>query len=416
ESIKKLIEASFPLLHKTGPFIVTSAEEILQAILLHYHGITKKDLDEYQNRPRNIISTGIMMHVPKTSKIHGKGGDPCVAFLKDFAVAKTAFKALADCALLKAWEFTMASFSEVKLDFARFNLYASLGINYDDRGGIGERLYSIISRKIDDANAYLKERQDEYDQIADHTRYVEQRMRTASTEKEIEWIKVEYQSRKTELYHIEELRRIAYEKASKVGKLHNFLINEYDKKFRDYFQEVYDPEIHDFASGPFDDSPAGFRLLYKHGRSNPSLWTRIFTLSEFVESLVSFFTATEQEMQSADEIKGVESEFSMCVTELVNHVRSNDFLESAFWRIAKAYNAPLVAKPLENLDKIEKKPWVYTSGGSMSILVSSYFGREEKPTEVARWVESETELLAFFLDTLKQIPKPVTNNFVGNCN
>ena len=107
---------------------------------------------------------------------------------------------------------------------------------------------------------------------------------------------MEYRSRQTELYNIEQLKQNAYDKASKIAALNEFLITEYDKKFRDYFQEVYDAEIHDISSNPFDDSPAGFRLIFKHGRSNPSMWTRISSVQEFVEALVSFFTITEQEL------------------------------------------------------------------------------------------------------------------------
>jgi len=37
-------------------------------------------------------------------------------------------------------------------------------------------------------------------------------------------------------------------------------------------------------------------------------------------------------------------------------------------------------------------------------LVSAYYRREQKPTEVSKWVESPIELLVFFVDSIKQIP------------
>jgi len=412
--LAKLIKGASPHFEKRDGLFYTTAEEVLEAVLLHHHGITKKAVTEYLNRPQSMMMTGLMMHVPKTGASIGKKTDQVDAFLKDFETGKTAFKIIGDSALLKAWEFTVASFSEAKLSFARYNLYASLGVNADDAGGIGECLYKFISLKIEQANLGLKEMEAEYDQVLGLVRYTEQRIRTASTEKEIEWLKVEYQSRQSELYSIETRKRAAFERASKVGQLYDFLISQYDEKFPNYFQEVYDPDIHDFAVGPYDDSPAGFRLLYKHGRSNPAQWTRIHTLSEFTESLVSFFTLTEQEISSAPEIKGVESDCSQAITQLVTHVRSDAFLESAFWRMARAHNAPLIAKPLQNLDKVEKKPWVYTSGGSMSVLVSSYFRRDEKPTEVSRWVESETELLAFLIDSMRHQPQSTMQLFVDD--
>ena len=404
QKMHKLLQEAIPLLGKKDHIFITNAEELLLAMLLVRNGLTQGQVDDFLSRPKNMIQSGLMLHVPRTSKQLSAKGDACTTYLKEVEIAKTAFKALADNALLKAWEFSLASFSEINLDFARWNLYTSLGVNYDDPGGIGECLYSIISRKVEQANANLKELQEEYEQILAQCQYLEARARSASTEKEINWLKVEYQSRQTELYHIDQVRMTAHEKASKIANLYDFLMREYDKKFVDYFQEVYDADIHEISTGPFDDSPAGFRLLYKHGRSNPSLWTYIRTFSDYIESLVSFFTVTEQEFATAPPLKGIESELGHIVTQIVGHVRSDQFMESALWRMAKAHGSRLIAKPLENLDKVEKKPWVYTSGGSMSTLVSAYFRREEKPFEVSRWVENETELLAFIIDTVKQLP------------
>jgi len=399
--LKERLQESIVLLEKPGHFIFTNAEELIRVLLLHRYKITHKEVDEYINRPKTMMQSSFIAHVPTAATVKGRKKDSIPSFLKDVEMAKRAFKMLADNALLKSWEFTLASFSEVNLDFARWNLYSSLGINFDDAGGIGHCLYELLSRYIEEANNTLKEYDLDYEQIAAQMRYLEGRSRSASTEKEISWLKMEYQSRQTELYHIEQLRSMAHEKATKISRLHQVLVDEYDRLFPTYFQEVYDAEIHDIAQGPYDDSPAGFRLIFKHGRANPSLWTKVTSLSEYIEALVSFFTITEIEIREKEEIRGIESEFTHIITQLVGHVRSDQFIETSFYRMAKAHKAYCPEKPLENLDKVEKKPWVYTSGGSMRTLVSSYFCREEKPTEVSRWVENETELLAFFIDTMR---------------
>jgi hypothetical protein len=399
-----------------GHIIVTNAEELLRKLLLLHYDLTEKRVEEYLNRPKNMMQSDMMLYVSRAGTVGRAKEDLLPIFLKNIEVAKNAFRMLADNALLKSWEFTLASFSEINLNFTRWNLYASLGVNFDDPGGIGECIYKILSIKVEQANNTLKELQTEYEEVWSQCEYLMRRAQTASTEKEITWLKMEYQSRQTELYHIDKLRQMAHEKAVKIAGLYEFLMGEYDRLFFDFFQEVYDADIHDVAAGPFDDCPAGFRLLYKHGRSNPSLWTRINSLPEFIEALVSFFTITESELRTSSEIKGIENEFGLITTQIIGHVRSDEFMESAFYRMARAHNVAPVAHPLENLDKIEKKPWVYTSGGSMSTLVSSYFRREEKPTEVARWVENETELLAFFIDTVKQLPAQVQDLYAKECN
>lgn len=399
-----------------GRIIVTSAEELIRKVLLVEYGLSERQVQEFLDRPKGMMQSGIMIHMPSTDHSERVKVNLLPLFIKNFEIAKTAFRTLADNALLKAWEFTLASFSEINLNFTRWNLYASLGINYDDPGGIGQCLYKILSHKLEQANAVLREHQLEYEQVWAQLQYLQARSQQATTEKEITWMKMEYQSRQTELYHIDKMRQMAQEKAAKIAGLHEFLINQYDRLFFDFFQEVYDADLHDVAAGPFDDCPAGFRLLFKHGRANPSLWTRIHSLPEFIEALVTFFTITEAELQTSNEIKGIESEFSLITTQLIGHVRSDEFIESSFYRMAKAHNVAPIARPLENLDKIEKKPWVYTSGGSMSTLVSAYFRREEKPTETERWVENETELLAFFIDTVKQLPSQVADLYLKDCN
>jgi hypothetical protein len=165
--------------------------------------------------------------------------------------------------------------------------------------------------------------------------------------------------------------------------------------------------------GPYDDSPAGFNLVYKHGRSNTSQWTHIRGPEEFIEALAAFFTSTENEVSTLLDLKEMEQELSEIITAIILNIRTKEFLESAFYRMARAHQTHVIKNPLEHLDKIEKKPWAYTSGGNMGTLVSCYFKREQKPTEVDRWVETPTELLVFLIDTVKQLPPKIADEFVS---
>ncbi len=385
-----------------GGWMLTNVEEILKLLLLRHLQLSEKELRDFESRPKAMLQTALVVAAPEA-----KGGRAAVdkLFARFFSMwedGKRMFKAEADCALLKSWEFTIASFAEVKFDLARWNFYSSLGVNWDDVGGIGNVLYEIAKKRVDETNLELEQNKEKYDAISLEIDYLGRRLQQASSEGEAQWMKMEYQSRQVEQYHLKELCDMAAEKANKVSHIHQFLIDQYDALMKEYFQEIYDADLHDIQAGPFDDAPAGFRLLYKHGRSNPSLWTKITSLDEYVEALVSFFTITEQELLHAPEVKGIEAEFSSIITRLANHVRSDEFLESALTRTAVAHGVRPIAHPLQNLEHIEKKPWVYTSGGSMNTLVSSYFCLEGQPEIVERWVENETELLAFLIDTTRQ--------------
>lgn len=392
-------------------FCILTSEEIIRIILFQFLGISEKQLKEYENRPKGIIHTQLIMHSP-ASRSAGGIGERCANFLYLFEMAKNAFKSLADNALLKAWEFTLASFSDIKYEFARWNLYASLGLQTNEPGGIGQCIYQTIQHKLDQANRKAQEIQYDYEMVYTQVKTLEARMRHASTEKELQWLRMDYQSRMNEFYFLEEQRNEAQNQATALVNLYDTLYKLYIELFKDYFQEVYDADMQEVTTGPFDDSPAGFRLLYKHGRSNTSQWTRIKNQHEFSEALASFFVSTEPQIAHVLDGKNIEKHLSDVVTAIINHVKTKEFLESALHRMAIAHNAPLIKDPLEHLEYVEKKPWVYTSGGTMNTLVSCYYRIEDKPKEIEKWVESEMELLVFLADTLKQIPFPFIDSFL----
>ena len=397
-----LLEKEYARRLTPGEWTLSTVDDVLKRLILRFVGLSEAELAEYENRPKAMMQTAMVVAAAQSSGARAEKEKLFSRFYTLLATAQKTFIAEADCALLKTWEFTIASFAEVKFDLARWNFYSSLGVNWNDVGGIGQVLYDIAKKKVDETNLELEEYRQRYEAISVETDYLSRRLQSASTEDEIRWMKMEFQTRQAEQYHIKQVWDMMVEKANRVAGLHQFLIDAYDRLMKEYFQEVYDADLHDVQAGPFDDAPAGFRLIYKHGRTNPSLWTKITSLSEYIEALVSFFTMTEQELLHAPEIQGIEAEFSAIITRLATHVRSDEFIVSALNRTAVAHGVAPIADPLRNLDRIEKKPWVFTSGGNMNTLVSSYFGLDGQPEEVGRWVESDSELAAFLIDTARQ--------------
>lgn len=412
QQIEKWIK-SFIQQRRSQYFCILTAEEIIRTVLLQSLGVTEKQLKEYENRSQGSFHAQLLMNTFPAKNLGGIG-QRCANFLYFFDLAKNVFKSLADNALLKAWEFTLASFSDTKYEFARWNLYASLGLQTNEPGGIGRYIYQTIQQKIDLVNKKSQEIQYEYEMVYTQVKTLEARMQHASTEKEIQWLKIDYQSRVNELYFLEERLRESQKRSSTLVDLYDTLYKLYVELFKDYFQEVYDADMHEVTTEPFDDSPAGFRLLYKHGRSNTSQWTRIKNHHEFIDALSSFFVATEPEIAHTLTGKKIEKDLAEVITGLINHIKTKEFLETAFYRMAKAHNTPLVKDPLDHLEKIEKKPWVYTSGGTMNTLVSCYYRLEDKPKEVEKWVENEMELLVYLADTIKQIPLPFIDSYLKN--
>lgn len=392
--------------------ILVNVEILLEKIFLRHYSITEKDVQAYFERPQAMVYSGLLMQTPLAAAKSGGKGASVAHYLSDLETARNHFKSFADNALLKSWEFTLASLCDVKTDFSRWNLYSSLGMEAQEPGGIGSCLYQNIQQKLTQTNAQVASFQGEYEQAYSHIKYLEARLRNASTEKELQWIRAEYQSKINEFRSLEEIRNNLHAKAQAYANLYNVLIEAYLELFPRYFQEVYDPDMHDARETMYDDSPAGFRLLYKHGRANTSLWSKIYTPTEFVQYLTSFFVMTENEIIAHSHVKGLETDVSEIITQVVNHIKTKEFLESAFYRMARMHNMPAIRDPLEHLDQIPKKPWAYVSGGTIDTLLSCYFKREQPPTKVQRWMESPIELLTFLVDVAKQIPYKQMEDFL----
>src|SRR5262249_1338468 len=139
----------------------------------------------------------------------------CSRYNKAYEVARGAFKGLTDNALLKAWEFTLASLSESKADFAKWNLYISLGVDPEDPYGIGQSLYQAIQGMINQINEEIASFQSRYDHLFAQAKYLEGRMGSASTESELGGIRAEYQIRRHELNRTLAERDEVYDKGRK---------------------------------------------------------------------------------------------------------------------------------------------------------------------------------------------------------
>lgn len=298
--------------------------------------------------------------------------------------------------LLKMWEYTLASFSEVKMEFSRWNFYSSLGLNPSEEGGIGQLIYAHLEEKLKYANQKIEEHQNECILMEQQLIATERLLAQASSESSIRRLRAEHQSRAYQLQISVELRDKQHYEAAQYANFLNFLLKEYDALFPEYFQEIYDPELREIERGPYDDSPAGFRLMYKHGRSHSASWSFIHNLDEYTQALVDFFIVAESLLTLRCEWETGRREIVNITTQIVHRVRSDIFMRQALERMARIHHK-------------EAKPWAYISGGTMQTLLKTYYRRESNFTTEARWVESASDLAIFLLDVLKALPPRITN-------
>ncbi|MDP1836439.1 MAG: hypothetical protein Q8K75_11015 [Chlamydiales bacterium] len=412
---KAIVENLIQLWEGDKPYVISDAEQLFRRALLTSLNLTEEDIQDYLHRPKPMMQSNLILQVPRERRNAGTKSERCARFFVEHEIACNAFKALTDNALLRTWEFTLASFAETKANFTKWNLYSSLGLGANEQGGIGNCLYQILQSRLEQVNRDVQRFQEDYEQQYDQIRYLEARIKRATTEQEAKWLNIENQMKRNEFYTIEALRNKAHAKARRYANLFSEIIEQYLELFPNYFQEVYDADLHEVSVGPYDDSPAGFRLLFKHGRTNTAAWTRIYNYVQYVEALASFFTMTEPVLSGSQQFEGFEEDIGHIVTSVVMHVKTTAFIESALYRMAAAQGGRMVKNPLQHLDLIEKKPWAYTSGGNMDTLISCYY-RSDQHTETSRWVENELELAVFLLDTVKKMPPKVSEEYLSDPN
>src|SRR5262249_43266903 len=145
--------------------------------------------------------------------------------------ARTAFNGICDNALLKCWEFTLASFSEVKMEFSRWNLFSSLGLSVEEPGGIGQLVYRMLDEKIKKLNEKIEEYQKQYELAFDQVRATELLLRNVASESDARRLQAEHQSRAYHMRTCLEMRDVAYSKGSNYSNLLSFLVEQYEQKF-----------------------------------------------------------------------------------------------------------------------------------------------------------------------------------------
>jgi hypothetical protein len=369
-------------------------ERLIELVVMDRFQLTQAEIENYEMEKEG----GLFRHLsPKKEAA-------CRTMMEEKAKACSVFKGINDHSLLKAWEFTIASFTDYKIEFFRWNLYASLGLNHNQPGGIGEAIYRHLEEKLRETNTTTQKWHQEYERAHDQARTSESLLRNADSYQTARRLKAEHQARVYHMHSLLDMRNTSESQAYRYSQFFEFLLKEYDAKFQEYFQEIYDPSMEDLELDRFEDSPAGFRLIYKHGRSDPSQWTLIHNAAQYIHSLVSFFSMIESAIIAKCEWETGKKEVALITTVVIQHLKTPPFLESSLRRMAEAHQSTPLPFYTASMEKIEKKPWAYTSGGTPTTLLRSYFCLEKEIAEEVRKAESPTDLALFLLDLMKGLP------------
>lgn len=366
------------LQQKIGEMAPSSVEKLFHALILDLEGLTEEGLQDEEHLARIQMTSLIAKQGGVFYQRPSERATKVAAWKKKVAVASVAFQAFAECALLRSWEYTLASFCDVKTDFARWNLYIGLGIHPDQKDGIGAFLYQAIDEQLQKCNREVEELHQLYEQQIGAARALELMFNNASSDARRNQIKAEFSMQLAEANTTLERRDQMAEKGEALSRFFSSLLEQYDAKFQEHFQELFDPSLLGDEAHLYDDSPAGFRLVFKHGRKDASQWTAIYTGEQYVNSLREFFSLVEPEIVAPPQIE--KDLVSQLITGLIQFIQSSPFLAAALNR---------------SREHGKRSPWDYISGGTMETLLQSYCNRSHPFTESRVTPRSEEELLAF---------------------
>lgn len=361
-----------------------SPEHVFKTLLMDEVGVSQDDIKDEEHLARirmtPLMASQSAVYFQKPSHRQEKVNE----WKKRFEKACTMFRTITDCSLLRSWEYSIASFADLKTEFTRWNLYIALGVHPNEKDGIGEFLYKRINGDLQKCHVDIEKMAREYEDSQGAMQALEVMFQNATNPMQRSQIKSELMTHNLSIESLMRARNALISKADALSGFFSSLLEQYDQKLQEYFQELFDPAMIVEQAEIIDDSAAGFRLVYKHGRRNASLWTPIYDADQYIDCLRDFFSNIENDLLVPDTLD--RDYLTEITTGLVQFIQEKEFLDSSLAR-AKA--------------KGRRSPWDYISGGTLQVLLASYLNRTQPFTEDVLIARSPEELLAF----LKQVKK-----------
>lgn len=308
-------------------------------------------------------------------------------------------RALTICPLAKVWEYTLASMSDIKLDFVHWNSFHALGIDLDHEKGLGTFLKEKMEGRLEHLNSDIEDINHHIHMSEQHLNSIGIRAKNATSESDFMYLKSASNAESARLSGLIAERGALNENASRLSQMLGPLLKGIGTAFTEEFAEVFDPDLNageENLAFISDDRAAGFRLAYKHGRRDPASWTQIKNAEEWRHTLSLFFGGVPAKLGHLEPFDALSPrEFQLMMGWVQHWLGELDFVEAAIARC--------------NSNRKGATPWTSVSGGTVHYLLSVYF---ELPLDDAfrglkeevKKPSSSEELFAFLLESAFSLP------------
>ncbi len=308
--------------------------------------------------------------------------------------------------LMKMWEYTVASFVDGFSRYTKNHLIIALGLEQHEPLGLGRVIYDALQYELDAMNRRLEENAAEINALRDKISMSEKLLQKVDSDDKYRRLKADLEySYQKESFLLHE-REIDQSMAEKITQLYSLLCEQITLHLPLYFVEVYDPSLIEKNQSPFEDGAAGFRLVYKHGRADPSVWSVIDSPLEFKKILTEFFIALEHIVRP--QLEGSSVELLLSVMQKIHTtLGEEEFYKAALTRILHFEERYPSGKKILTI-------WSYLSGGTLHSLLHGYYGLSKPPQEEKFNPENPRELCLNLIEWMKEAPYKVCEEMIQN--
>ncbi len=306
--------------------------------------------------------------------------------------------------LLKCFEYTIASMTEFNLDSHAGTLYVSLGVDPSVETGLGKQIYTLVEEELRRIEEEAHKAHIEAQKALDVVNMTNSQMSQATSYERVQSLQATGQSFQSQLQAALEKRDELVNQSEEISGFFSKWQEGLAHHIKFYFQEVFDPKLkkEEFS---YEDSPAGFRLVCKHGRQIIKTWTMIDSPKEYFLSLKEFFLNFEHKLHDDFQTRRIKSLSTQITNSSIQFVLNDAFISEALNRL-KAINTPY--------EYIE--PWAYLSGGTLTSVLGCFIGKLGLLQQVTFHPKDATELLIQIIDFIKDSPARLQERFIKNGN
>lgn len=313
-----------------------------------------------------------------------------------------AFIAFEECALLRLWEYTLASFSDIETDLAQSNLFISLGLSPKQTDGIGAILGRYLDQELQEKRVLHSEKQEHYRREKEQYDFSVRYQSFPSQMDRLERLQSEASHHKAQIVALEQQLNSLKEEVELVSSFLSFYIEKLLFFLPEYFQELFDPSLQTDREGIYADRPVGFRLFYKNRRRFPHLWTKITDADSFISVLSDWFNRLEGD-----------------ITELLPSVYGKNLLREITNQILHYIQYPSFKQECvtrcqsSGLNK-DATPWAFVLGGRVDALLQLYWGKEGFLEKEQFAPDNFQSVLIHLFDFMKELPYDQSKPFLQN--